>query len=248
MSPDRVKVPTIAEVRARDPKRPNSWTYRVTHPIAWVLVPFFIRLGFGPNAVSFTGAVTAIGGAFAYFWFDGAWWAGLIFLLAGQIGYGCDAADGQLARITGTASKFGGWFDLVLDRIVHTSVICLIMLVGLPEGGSSRQVIVHLVPFLVLLVVSLAYSNGMNLREVYFPKGSVARTSGPAPSGPVALAKTLVAGVCDFGFFLFVLGLGAIFGVLSWAAWVMSAFYAVGLPAVILRVRQLSALEKAAGA
>ncbi len=245
MSPERARVPTIGEVRARDPKRQPSWTYLVTHPIAWVLVPMFIRVGFGPNAVSFTGAVTVIAGAFAYVWFDGAWWAGAIFLMAGQLGYACDAADGQLARITGTSSKFGGWFDLLLDRIVHTTVICTLMVARLPESGSSSEVAARLLPYLFLLVTSVAYHNGMNLREVFFPKGSAARTGGPALSSVAGALKTAITAAGDYGFLMFVLGVGAVTGMLEWAAWGMTAVYAVGLPAVVLRVRQLSAIESA---
>ncbi len=72
---------------------------------------FLGRLGIHPNVLSVTGLIlSALAGLVfstgSFFW--GAW----VVVLAGT----CDALDGTLARETNKASKFGAFFDSILDR------------------------------------------------------------------------------------------------------------------------------------
>jgi hypothetical protein len=78
---------------------------------------FFKRLHFTPNMVTFLSFVLCVFACFALLFFKinygvylfavVLWWGGAIL----------DAADGDLARYTGTGSAFGGWFDSYLDRL-----------------------------------------------------------------------------------------------------------------------------------
>ena len=44
-----------------------------------------------------------------------------------------DALDGALARIYGNETKFGGFFDSILDRFSDAAILCGITLGGLTE-------------------------------------------------------------------------------------------------------------------
>ena len=71
-----------------------------------------IRWGVHPNAVSLVGfAVTVAAGVLYHF--DHVRWAGFCILGGGVL----DILDGQVARLSGLASKFGAFFDSTLDRI-----------------------------------------------------------------------------------------------------------------------------------
>jgi CDP-diacylglycerol--glycerol-3-phosphate 3-phosphatidyltransferase len=82
--------------------------YRIIDPVTRGLV----RAGVHPNAVTTIGfAVTVMAGVF--FHLDHVRWAGLFILIGGVI----DIFDGQVARQSGLASKFGSFYDSTLDRI-----------------------------------------------------------------------------------------------------------------------------------
>jgi CDP-diacylglycerol--glycerol-3-phosphate 3-phosphatidyltransferase len=82
--------------------------YRIIDPATRAL----IRWGVHPNAVTTVGfAVTVAAGALYHF--DRVRWAGLFVLLGGVL----DIFDGQVARLSGLASKFGAFYDATLDRI-----------------------------------------------------------------------------------------------------------------------------------
>lgn len=98
-------------------KRPDGiFGSFMTRPVSHVVAYFSMKLGLSPNFVSFISFVLCVVAAgiiviwASYLWYVVAaliWWLGAIF----------DAADGDLARYTKTASPFGGWFDSLLDRI-----------------------------------------------------------------------------------------------------------------------------------
>ena len=91
------------------------------------------RLGLTPNHVSILGLVLALLSAVAYWQ-----WplhplllivAPLLMLASGLL----DALDGAIARIYGEATKFGGFFDSLLDRYADAVILCGIILGGLTE-------------------------------------------------------------------------------------------------------------------
>jgi len=69
------------------------------------------RLHIHPNILSILGLVLS-GLAAVLYGIGFFFWAAWIVVLAGT----CDVLDGQLARITGKASRFGAFFDSTLDR------------------------------------------------------------------------------------------------------------------------------------
>jgi archaetidylinositol phosphate synthase len=91
----------------------------------------FHNLGLTPNHVSILGIIFATLAAVAY-----SQWhfnplllilAPVLLLISGLF----DALDGVIARIYGEATKFGGFFDSLLDRYADAVVLCGIILGGL---------------------------------------------------------------------------------------------------------------------
>ncbi len=89
-----------------------------------------VRLGVTPNQVTVLGLAVALVSAWLYADWDGnrlyLVYGALTILLSGLL----DAIDGVLARGTGRASKFGGFFDSVADRYSDALILS-----GITVGG-----------------------------------------------------------------------------------------------------------------
>ncbi len=83
------------------------------------LVRYFARIFPNPNTLTFIGLLINIGCAVLYGW--GYFFiAGLVMIVANLF----DMLDGRVARLTGRVTRFGGFFDSVMDR--YSDVIVLI--------------------------------------------------------------------------------------------------------------------------
>jgi len=93
---------------------------RVFRPLAMPLARLGARLGLRPNAVSVMGALFGIaGGWFFQYRETGLVACGVALFLVRHV---LDYADGQLARLAGTGTKYGYWFDGVCDYVAYLSV------------------------------------------------------------------------------------------------------------------------------
>lgn len=82
--------------------------YRLIDPA----VRWMVRRGIHPNLITTFGFVCVVGAGYLYH-LDHVRWAGFFVLLGGM----WDIFDGQVARVSGMASKFGSFYDSTLDRI-----------------------------------------------------------------------------------------------------------------------------------
>lgn len=87
------------------------------YPIIEPLTQALIRWKIHPNAITTSGFVTTVVGAFLYSQ-DHVRWAGVFVLLGGAH----DIFDGRVARLRGMESKFGAFYDSVLDRISEVAL------------------------------------------------------------------------------------------------------------------------------
>jgi archaetidylinositol phosphate synthase len=90
-------------------------------------------LGLTPNHVSILGIAFAVLSAFIYW----QWKVDPLFLILAPLliltsGF-LDALDGAMARLYGETTKFGGFFDSLLDRYADALILCGIILGGLTE-------------------------------------------------------------------------------------------------------------------
>lgn len=87
--------------------------YRILDPT----VDWMVRQRIHPNLLTTLGFLSVVGAGYLYH-LDHVRWAGLLVLLGGM----WDIFDGQVARVSGRASKFGSFYDSTLDRISEITV------------------------------------------------------------------------------------------------------------------------------
>ena len=109
-------------------------TYLI-RPIGFVFVQSLRRTAVTPNMVSVAAMLAGIGIGFSYLGWHrqstGAW-LGLLFMLLHS---GLDAADGQLARVTGRTSQLGRLVDGVCDNASFIAIyVCLVVAHALSGG------------------------------------------------------------------------------------------------------------------
>lgn len=100
----------------------TKWVW--PRPAQWI-VGQCVRFGLRPNHVTIIGLLLVIlaGVLFAYGWYG---WG----LLAGWLMTFLDTVDGKLARVTVTSSKFGHYFDHIID-LVHPPIWYILWGLGL---------------------------------------------------------------------------------------------------------------------
>jgi len=99
------------------------------------IVRFLSNLHINPNIITFTGVLISFFAAFEFGYgrfFRGA----LVIILAGLF----DMLDGRVARVSGRVSKFGAFYDSVIDR--YSDVI---LLQGLMVFYAREQMLGHVV-------------------------------------------------------------------------------------------------------
>ena len=106
----------------------TKWAW--PRPAQWV-VGRCVRYGLRPNHVTIIGLLLVIlaGFLFAYGWYG---WG----LLAGWLMTFLDTVDGKLARVTVTSSKFGHYFDHIID-LIHPPIWYILWGLGLGVSHFS---------------------------------------------------------------------------------------------------------------
>ena len=93
-------------------------------------------VGLSPNAVTIVGAIVSVAGAVALLLYGP--FAGFIVL---ALGAAADSLDGQLARLTGRVSIFGGFLDSTLDRISDAAPLVAAVLVAVDVDDRVLAVV-----------------------------------------------------------------------------------------------------------
>lgn len=134
----------------------RKWGASVIQPIALLLA----RLGLTPNAITVLGflmtAVVAVVLAAGHTQLAGV-------LLIGTLAF--DAVDGTLARLMGTASRFGAFLDSTLDRWAEVVLYGALVWVFL-ENGQDTGVLLAVAAMATSLMVSYtrARAEGVGLQ------------------------------------------------------------------------------------
>ena len=173
-----VKV-TLEEIRQRTYKpRDAWWTVLLVDPIAARLVRLvapYRRIT--PNVLTVIATIIGLGSA-ACFAMQSRWW-----LVAGallfHVSFIVDCMDGKIARLNGTGSLFGAWFDFVFDRI--RVFICALALFGGQYLHTDRTVYLWLLAVVVFLDL-FRYLNGSQMTKVRTDmREKIAEARGPVP-------------------------------------------------------------------
>jgi len=118
----------LREIRDRTYKSRDAWwTVLLVDPIAVRLVRLVAPYRWiTPNLLSGLAFVLGLAAAWCFAMAD-RWW-----LVAGAVlfhlGFVVDCMDGKIARLNGTGSMFGAWFDFIFDRV--RVVICAVALMA----------------------------------------------------------------------------------------------------------------------
>ncbi len=93
----------------------------LNRPVSRRISEILIRTPISPNGISLLSFAVAIVGAVTFCLGGHAWTilAGLVIQLSSIV----DGCDGEVARLRFQSSKFGGWFDTILDRYADTSIV-----------------------------------------------------------------------------------------------------------------------------
>ena len=93
----------------------------LNRPVSRRISEILVRTRVSPNAISLMSFAGSLMGA-AMFCLGGYTWtilAGLVIQLSSIV----DGCDGEVARLRFQSSKFGGWFDTILDRYADTAIV-----------------------------------------------------------------------------------------------------------------------------
>jgi phosphatidylglycerophosphate synthase len=96
------------------------WTRFVLRPISMPVSWAALKMGFSANAVSYISVLFSLAGG-VLFSFPGYWIPGAGAVLFNVFSV-LDCADGNIARVTKTASPWGAWADAVMGFIAYTAV------------------------------------------------------------------------------------------------------------------------------
>jgi CDP-L-myo-inositol myo-inositolphosphotransferase len=93
----------------------------LNRPVSIRITELFLKTGITPNQISLMSFIIAIFAALFFYLGD------YIYLVAGgilaQVSSIIDGCDGEVARLKLKESKYGGWFDAVLDRYADALII-----------------------------------------------------------------------------------------------------------------------------
>lgn len=187
----------LARLRAaqKTSKGVSLYSRYVNRPLGRVLAAAAYRAGLGPNQVTAASALVSGAGLAAVALVRPSWPLGLAVYAALFLGFALDAADGQLARLRGTASPAGEWLDHVVDcgKITALHAVVLISFYrfsDLPDADGAASVWL-LVPLLFQLAAILIFFGGLltdKLRRAAGPAPGPAPGSAAAPSRLRAVA------------------------------------------------------------
>jgi hypothetical protein len=177
----------LQEIRERTYKdRDAWWTVLLVDPFAARLVRLVAPYRWiTPNLLSFVAFLFGIGSA-ACFLAAERWW-----LVAGAVlfhlSFVVDCMDGKIARLNGTGSMFGAWFDFIFDRI--RVVICTIALMG---GQYERTGQIRFL-WLALAVITLDLFRYLDGSQVAKIKRAMSRQLSEARGEDLPPASTAIA-------------------------------------------------------
>jgi len=126
----------IAAKKKRSIEQYMRDTFKVVlDPIA----AFLLKIGLTPNAITLFGMVlSASAGVFARF--GKFTFAGVIMMVGAPL----DAVDGAMARQRGKPSRFGGFFDSVIDRYSELFVLGGLLFYYVGQGNALASLLVFI--------------------------------------------------------------------------------------------------------
>jgi CDP-diacylglycerol--glycerol-3-phosphate 3-phosphatidyltransferase len=198
---------TVAE-GAVGPAAAPSWKRHArttAHALARPVVRLLVRLGVGPDVLTLAGLGLSLIAGLTFF--IGQFRAAAFWMLAAAL---FDLLDGEVARATGRASRFGAFLDSTLDRVAEAALL----------GGIAGYYLTHLLQ-LIDDPMLRAEEAVRGLQPITWALAVLVTLAALAGSFMVSYARARAEGIgveCKVGWFerterLVLLMLGALFGV-----------------------------------
>ena len=159
----------LAEIRERTYKKRDAWwTVLLVDPIASRLVRLVAPYRWiTPNLLTAVATLLGIGAAVSFARADHRW------LIAGAVlfhlSFVVDCMDGKIARLNGTGSMFGAWFDFMFDRL--RVILCAFALFGGQYARTGQQIYL----WLAVAVVSCDLFRYLNSSQMSKIKSAMRR-------------------------------------------------------------------------
>ncbi|OGI16623.1 MAG: hypothetical protein A3J63_04700 [Candidatus Moranbacteria bacterium RIFCSPHIGHO2_02_FULL_40_12b] len=123
-----------------------------------ILGPIAKRINISPNAITFAGLIAAIIAATTIP--KDLFWGGLLILISGAF----DLFDGMVARANNKSSKFGSFFDSVIDRY-SDSVLLLGFIWYFYNAGSGTGIFLTAGTIIGTMAISYARAKAEGLQQ-----------------------------------------------------------------------------------
>ncbi|GGK83048.1 CDP-alcohol phosphatidyltransferase family protein [Mangrovihabitans endophyticus] len=181
----------LQEIRERTYKRRDAWwTVLLVDPLASRLVRLVAPYRWiTPNLLSAIAFVFGIGSAVCFALGTHAWLA--VGALLFHLSFVVDCMDGKIARLNGTGSMFGAWFDFMFDRV--RVIMCTVALMGGQYARTHDLIFL----WLAVAVVTLDLFRYLNSSQMGKLKramdGRLAEARGEAPGSAVPGARAAAA-------------------------------------------------------
>ena len=214
----------IASLPPEKIKQDGLWTRFILRPISFPLSWLALRMGLSPSFVSYFSAFLCI--------FSGILFALPIPMLTliGAILFNffavLDCVDGNMARVSGKASLWGGWADAITGFIAYTSVFF----------ASGVYIYLKTLWWPVLLVSGLTASANLLTRIAYQMYKNIV---GESAHGSVSFERMLAENVGITGFLMPLILLFHLFNFLPgmwFIIWFNAAFYGGGCVVTIIKL------------
>jgi phosphatidylglycerophosphate synthase len=197
------------------------WTRYVLRPLSGPFTWIALRIGLGANFVSYLSAVFSIGGGVLFAM--GGFRLPLLGAILLNVFSIFDCVDGNIARVTRTASPGGGWADAVMGFIAYTAVFL----------STGVYVFLRTGWWPVLVITAITASANLLTRVAYQIYKNIA---GEQAHGSVSFERKLAENVGITGFMMPALIVCHIFGGIPVIIGFNALFYTAGCAATIVKL------------
>lgn len=220
--------------------RAPRYAKAVTHRITPYVVYYCHRAGLTPNHVTF--ASLLVGFIACLFFASPDPWSALGGALALELYYVLDSVDGQLARLSGRASKSGAFFDVLGNYIVHPLVFTAIGYGQSVHAQSLHPLFLGSVAGVAYLWLGVMWEVRGNALLQSLKKGGMRPEPAASPAGASARGTgrrifSIAHKICTYPTVMNVITVTAVLqlvtgdaGLYAWAL----LFYGLAIPAVAL--------------